>query len=60
MELNRVSLLPIRPSHLASLESLPPLHRDPFDRMFVAQANVESLSILSDDAVVRKYSVAVL
>jgi PIN domain nuclease of toxin-antitoxin system len=60
MEVNRVSLLPIRPSHLTSLETLPPFHRDPFDRMLVAQANAESLSILSDDAVVRKYAVAVL
>ena len=60
MEMNRVSLLPIRPSHLAVLETLPPFHRDPFDRMLVAQANAESLSILSDDAVVRKYAVAVL
>ena len=60
MELNRVSLLPIRPSHLARLETLPPFHRDPFDRMLVAQANAESLSILSDDAVVRKYAVSVL
>ena len=54
MELNRVSLLPIRPSHLANLETLPPLHRDPFDRMLVAQGNAESLSILSHDAAVRE------
>jgi PIN domain nuclease of toxin-antitoxin system len=47
------------PSHLANLETLPRFHRDPFDRMLVAQANAESLAILSDDAVVRKYAVAV-
>jgi PIN domain nuclease of toxin-antitoxin system len=60
MEINRINLLPIRPSHLAGLETLPPLHRDPFDRMLVAQANAESLSILSGDAVIRKYAVQVL
>jgi PIN domain nuclease of toxin-antitoxin system len=60
MEKNRVGLLPIRATHLAELEMLPPLHRDPFDRMLVAQANAEGLSILSDDATVRKYAVTVL
>jgi PIN domain nuclease of toxin-antitoxin system len=60
MERNRVTLLPIRASHLASLETLPPLHRDPFDRMLVAQANAEGLAILSDDATLRKYPVTVL
>ena len=38
MELNRVSLLGIRPAHFDELEKLPPFHRDPFDRMMVAQA----------------------
>ena len=60
MERNRVSLLPIRASHLAGLETLPPVHRDPFDRMLVAQANAEGLAILSGDAIVRKYGVTVL
>jgi PIN domain nuclease of toxin-antitoxin system len=60
MERNRISLLPIRASHLAELEMLPPLHRDPFDRMLIAQANAEGLSILSDDATVRKYAATVL
>jgi PIN domain nuclease of toxin-antitoxin system len=60
MEKNRISLLPIRASHLTQLEMLAPLHRDPFDRMLVAQATAEGLPILSDDAIVRKYAVTVL
>jgi PIN domain nuclease of toxin-antitoxin system len=60
MEKNRINLLPIRASHLAVLEDLPPLHRDPFDRMIVAQANAEGLTILSDDATIRKYQATVL
>jgi PIN domain nuclease of toxin-antitoxin system len=60
MEKNRINLLPIRAPHLAGLESLPPLHRDPFDRMLVAQAKAELFSILSDDAIVREYGVTVL
>ena len=52
--------LPMRSEHAVAIDSLPPIHKDPFDRMLVAQANAESFSILSDDAVVRKYAVAVL
>lgn len=42
------------------LAQLPPLHRDPFDRMLVCQANVHGLSIMTNDNIVRKYPVAVL
>lgn len=45
MERNRVSFLAVRPSHRANLETLPPLHRDPFNRMLGAQANVEGMTI---------------
>ncbi len=60
LERNRVSTLAIRVAHLAELEALPPLHRDPFDRMMVAQARVEGMPILSADSGIRKYGVAVL
>lgn len=39
---------------------LPPLHRDPFDRMLVAQAQCEGLAIVTHDEVVARYEVAVL
>ena len=55
MDKNRVSLLPVRASHLATLEGLLPIHRDPFDRMLVAQATAEEMVLLSDDAVIRIY-----
>ena len=60
MEKNRVNLLPVRASHLAALERLPLLHKDPFDRMLVAQANAEGMTILSDDAEICKYAAAVV
>lgn len=60
MEQNRIELLPIRPSHLAELETLPPLHRDPFDRMTVAQAKAENMAILSADSELRAYGVEIL
>ena len=60
IEKNRLQSLSIRPSHLAELEDLPPIHRDPFDRMLVAQARAERMPILSADPVMRKYEVTIL
>jgi PIN domain nuclease of toxin-antitoxin system len=55
-----VELLPILPSHLFRLETLPMLHRDPFDRLLVAQAMEEGLPILTNDALIRRYAVKVV
>jgi PIN domain nuclease of toxin-antitoxin system len=52
------SVLPIAGAHIAALSELPPLHQDPFDRILVAQAMVEGLSILTADREIRKYPVA--
>jgi PIN domain nuclease of toxin-antitoxin system len=60
MEKNRVSLLPIRTSHLTELEALPPLHRDPFDRMLIAQSRAEKMPLLTVDDAVRQYPVRIL
>ena len=47
--------LPIRAQHLFRVASLPWLHRDPFDRLLVAQAVEEKLTLLTVDAVLRGY-----
>ena len=60
MEKNRIALLPIRVAHLAELETLPPLHCDPFDRMLVAQARAEKMPLLSADLAIRQYPVEIL
>ena len=60
MEKNRVSLLPIRLAHLAALEGIPPLHRDPFDRILVAQARAEAMPLMTTDDGVRRYPVEIL
>jgi len=60
METNRIAMLAIRAGHLVELEKLPPYHRDPFDRMLVAQARSEGMPILSADKVIRKYGTRVL
>jgi PIN domain nuclease of toxin-antitoxin system len=46
-------------THVISLENLPALHSDPFDRLLVAQASAESLKLLTHDSIVAKYVSAV-
>ncbi|WP_295383903.1 type II toxin-antitoxin system VapC family toxin [uncultured Thiodictyon sp.] len=53
-------LLPISPTHAAALEHLPDHHRDPFDRLLVAQAITEPLRLLSRDPRVIRYGEAVI
>jgi PIN domain nuclease of toxin-antitoxin system len=36
--------------------ALPPIHKDPFDRMLIAQATVEGLALVSADAEIRRYA----
>ena len=48
--------LPITWTHALALHGLPPLHRDPFDRMLVAQAISEPLHLLTHDTALAAYS----
>lgn len=52
---NGYSELPIGSEHAVALESLPPLHKDPFDRILVAQAQVEGITLLTADPRVAQY-----
>jgi PIN domain nuclease of toxin-antitoxin system len=54
---NRIALLPVSPEHLSTLVTLPFHHRDPFDRMFVAQAAVEGALLVSADAALDAYGI---
>lgn len=47
--------LPVTSEHALAVDSLPPLHKDPFDRMLIAQAQLEGLTLLTADAQVAKY-----
>jgi PIN domain nuclease of toxin-antitoxin system len=49
--------LPITVEHAEWAGSLPPLHRDPFDRLLVAQAQLESLTLLTVDDQILRYQV---
>jgi PIN domain nuclease of toxin-antitoxin system len=55
-----VELLPITARHADLVASLPLHHRDPFDRLLVAQAMLEGLPLVSDNAVLRRYDVEVV
>lgn len=52
------SELPFLPEHAEELRDLPWLHRDPFDRMLVAQARTEGMGLLTVDARIQEYEVA--
>ncbi|MEN1959501.1 type II toxin-antitoxin system VapC family toxin [Luteimonas sp. MJ246] len=47
--------LPIVSEHAVATGTLPPIHRDPFDRLLVAQAQVEGITLLTADPVVLQY-----
>jgi len=57
---NTVSNLPLRPHHCTTLASLPFHHRDPFDRMLIAQAQSENLILVSRDGNLGEYDVEVV
>jgi PIN domain nuclease of toxin-antitoxin system len=56
---NGVEVLPVTLTHVLTLEKLPTPHRDPFDRMLLAQAMAENLPLVSRDSVFQYYPVRV-
>ncbi len=52
---NEYRELPIISDHVVATESLPLIHRDPFDRILVAQATVEGITLLTIDSLVSQY-----
>jgi len=53
-------MLAITSDHAYAVGDLPQHHRDPFDRIIIAQAMLENLTILTQDAIFKKYPVSVL
>lgn len=60
LEHSGVDLLPVTPRHADAIGMLPSHHRDPFDRLLIAQAEVEGLTLVSGDADVARYDIEVL
>ncbi len=54
---SRMRQLPISAKHLGAVEFLPKHHRDPFDRLLVAQARSEQLTLVTSDDLVRQYEI---
>jgi PIN domain nuclease of toxin-antitoxin system len=59
-ELVSARVLPIRASHVTTLASLPMLHKDPFDRILIAQSIAERLDLVTNDRPIKEYSVQTL
>ena len=59
-QINGVQILPVSLDHVLAVEALPAVHKDPFDRLLIAQANVEGAVLLSADPVFARYPVQVL
>ena len=57
LEANSIGILPIKVEHLVTLTTLPMVHRDPFDRLLVAQAISERFDLISGDSVLDAYPI---
>ena len=60
VEVNGMQLLPIALDHIYALSSLPHHHRDPFDRLLIAQAQVEGATLVTKDHLIALYSIPTL
>ncbi len=60
MEINTIQWLPIEMTHCAEVTELPFHHRDPFDRMLIAQAIVEEMKLLSRDSRLSDYAIELI
>ena len=57
--LNAINILNITPEHAIETYVLPEIHKDPFDRMLIAQSKVENLTIITTDSFIKKYDVKI-
>jgi PIN domain nuclease of toxin-antitoxin system len=53
---NNLEILPVRLAHVLELDNFPLHHRDPFDRLLIAQGQVEEATLLTSDPVFAKYT----
>jgi PIN domain nuclease of toxin-antitoxin system len=60
LALNQIDALPVQMKHSVHVYTLPLIHKDPFDRLLVAQAQIEGMPIITADAVLRRYDIEVI
>ena len=56
LQVNGYTEVPVTGAHAAAVDLLPPIHRDPFDRLLVVQSQIEGLPLWTADAVLGRYS----
>lgn len=56
---NHIKLVPVNLEHVLALDGMPLYHKDPFNRLLIAQASVENVVLLSHDAMISQYDVNV-
>ena len=59
-ELVAARILHIRPTHVTALVALPMIHKDPFDRILIAQAKAEGLGLVTNDGSIGQYPIQTL
>jgi PIN domain nuclease of toxin-antitoxin system len=57
---NGIRILPLIPEHIFTLESLPLIHKDPFDRLLISQAKLENLALISKDSIFKDYKIPLI
>ena len=57
IEQNSIQLLPIDLKHIYALSNLPPHHRDPFDRLLIAQSQIEKMTLATVDSAFDRYEI---
>ena len=60
IKVNGMEVLPIQMSHALQVASLPDHHHDPFDRLLIAQAQVENMPLVTADSEIEKYHVRIV
>jgi len=60
MRLHHFTALPVELSHALEVYKLPPIHQDPFDRLLIAQSQLEDMPILTADAEIGRYQVQII
>jgi len=59
-QINKINILTIKLEHVLALDKLPPHHKDPFDRLLIAQTQVEEAVLVSKDPFFAEYQVKLL
>lgn len=58
--IENIKILPILPEHTLEVSTLPFHHRDPFDRIIIAQSKIENLPLIADDGEFSNYGIKIL